>query len=109
MTTTTDTSTDLNAIAFAVLRIAGELPGRVGRTRAARIIGGYPTALRESESEQQFARYTLTSCAPHLRAIVDVIDAMVTGGLVALSDSPRPLLVLTRAGHRALDALEATT
>jgi hypothetical protein len=54
----------------------------------------------------RLARYGVGSALP-LRSVVELVDAMVDGGLVHRTAGPRPVLVLTRAGHHALDALEA--
>jgi len=40
--------------------------------------------------------------------MVDLIDALLNGGLLAQTTGQRPTLALTRAGFRALDTLDQT-
>lgn len=93
------------AAAHALLRLVGEHPGQMGRLRAARIIGGYAVAWRDDEDAAELARYAVELEWP-LREITRLVDAMISGRLVAQTPGPRPVLVLTRAGFRALEALE---
>jgi len=44
-----------------------------------------------------------------LADLCDLIDALLSGGLLERTPGMRPTLVLTRAGHRALDALESVS
>lgn len=94
------------AAAHAVLRMVAEHPGQMGRLRAARIVGGYPVPHRDEQEAAELARYALQLDWP-LREITRLVDALITGGLVAQTPGPRPVLVLTRSGHRTLEALEA--
>jgi hypothetical protein len=94
------------AAAHAVLRLVGEHPGTMGRLRAARIIGGYPVPHRDDEEAIELARYAIEIDWP-LREITRLVDALITGNLIAQTPGPRPVLVLTRSGYRTLEALEA--
>lgn len=94
-------------IAHGVLRVAGELPGQMGRLRAARIVGGFPVQAAEEELREQLAPYRVEGAEGRpLRELVAMVDALLDGGLLAQTTGQRPTIVLTRAGHRALDALE---
>lgn len=95
------------AAAHALLRLVGEHPGSMGRLRAARIIGGYAVAWRDDEDATELARFAVQLEWP-LREITRLVDAMISGRLIAQTPGPRPVLVLTRAGFRALEALEGT-
>lgn len=103
-----DDGVTAEAAAHALLRMVGDLPGQMGRLRAARVVGGYslPGADENPELVAQLAPYAVAVQWP-LRETVRLIDALIDGGLVARTAGPRPVLMLTRAGHRALDALEA--
>jgi len=94
------------AAAHALLRLIAEHPGQMGRLRAARLIGGYPVPHRDNEEAQALGRYAVELDWP-LREITRLADALITGRLIAQTAGPRPVLVLTRAGHRTLEALEA--
>lgn len=94
------------AAAHALLRLVGDHPGQMGRLRAARLVGGYPVPHRDDVEAVELGRYAVELDWP-LREITRLVDAMITGRLVAQTPGPRPVLVLTRPGHRALDALEA--
>lgn len=96
------------AAAHALLRLVGEHPGQMGRLRAARIIGGYAVAWRDDEDAAELARYAVDLEWP-LREITRLVDAMISGRLVQQTPGPRPVLVLTRAGFRALEALDGAT
>ena len=103
-----DHTTSAEVVAHALLRLAADKPGHMGRERAARVVGGYAVAHRDAEEER--------SCEPFIVArdwrrkeLVGLVDALIAGGLLAQSVGPRPLLVLTRAGFHALNALEGTT
>jgi hypothetical protein len=41
-----------------------------------------------------------------LKDTVQLVDALIDSGLLVQSIGPRPVVCLTRAGHRALDALD---
>ena len=94
------------AAAHALLRIVGDFPGQMGRVRAARLIGGYRVQHHDSAESEQLGRYAVNLSWP-LREIVRLVDAMLDGGLVTKTAGPRPVLVLTRAGFQALQALES--
>ncbi len=100
-------STTLEALAHAVLRVIGDHPGQLGRLRAARVASSRAVAGMDEVQGARLARYGVSSDLP-LRSVVELVDAMVDGGLLHRTSGPRPVLVLTRAGHHALDALEAT-
>jgi hypothetical protein len=103
---TTTTSTEI--VAHALLRLAAERPGHMGRERAARVVGGYAVAYRDDEERIAYEPYIVARDWKR-RELVELVDALIDGGLMAQSVGPRPLLVLTRAGHHALNALEGTT
>jgi hypothetical protein len=102
---TTDEQTDAEVAAHAILELAATHAGQFGRLRAARIVGGYAVQLDEQVA---------ASIAPNssivfhwsLRDLVSLVDALLVGGLLMQTAGQRPTLVVTRAGHRALDALE---
>lgn len=95
------------AVAHSMLRLVGEHPGQMGRLRAARVVSGYPVRSGEDELPAHLAPYAVDMGWP-LRDTVELLDALLKGGLMAQTIGARPALVLTRSGHRALDALEAT-
>ena len=111
MTTTISTPTPASELpaeraAHAMLKLVGDHPGRMGRLRCARIVGGYPVPHRDDTEGHQLATYAVPLDWP-LREITRLVDALIEGGLLAQTEGPRPTLALTRAGHRALDALDA--
>lgn len=93
------------AAAHAVLRLVAEHPGQMGRLRAARLVGGYPVPHRDEDEALALGRFALELNWP-LREITRLVDALISGGLIAQTPGPRPVLVLTRAGYRTLEALE---
>lgn len=101
-----ETNNSADVIAFNLLRMVAEHPGQMGRLRAARIIGGYPVPWREPEDAAKMVSYAV-STEWRLRELVDFVDVMLDSGLLAATAGPRPSLVLTRAGFRALEAIEA--
>lgn len=96
---------DAEAVAHALLRLVAERPGQMGRMRGARIVGGYAVPCRDDEERDALERYALEADWK-IRELVDLVDALIRGGLMTQTAGPRPVLVLTRAGHHALDALE---
>ena len=95
------------AAAHAALRLIAEHPGQMGRLRAARIIGGYPVPHRDEQDAIELAQYAIELDWP-LREITRLVDALISGRLVVQTSGPRPVLVLTRSGFRALEALEGS-
>jgi hypothetical protein len=93
------------AAAHALLRLVGDHPGHMGRLRASRLIGGYPVPMRDGEEDLHLDRYAVQLDWP-LREITRLVDAMISGGMITQTPGPRPVLVLTRAGFRTLEALE---
>jgi hypothetical protein len=93
------------AAAHALLRLVADHPGQMGRMRAARLIGGYAVPHREEVDARRLAQYSI-ELDWTLRDIVRLVDAVLGGGLMAQTAGPRPVLVLTRPGFRALEALE---
>lgn len=91
--------------AHALLRLVGDAPGQMGRLRAARAVGGFAIPARDGDEVLELRRYAVDLGWP-LREVVALVDALIAGGLVAQTPGPRPVLALTRPGHRALDALE---
>jgi len=94
------------AAAHALLRLVGDHPGQMGRLRAARLVGGYQVPHRDDEEALELGRYAVQLDWP-LREITRLVDALIQGGLVTQTPGQRPVLVLTRAGFRTLEALEA--
>lgn len=92
--------------AHQLLRLVGDRPGDCGRLRAARIIGGYPIPYRDDADRAELSKYAVPLDMP-LREITRLVDAMIAGALIVQTPGPRPTLVLTRAGFRVLEALEA--
>ena len=93
------------AAAHALLRMVGDHPGQMGRLRAARIVGAFAVPFRDEDEADRLAGYAVDLDWP-LRELVRLVDALITGGLVTQTPGPRPVLVLTRPGFRALEALE---
>lgn len=93
------------AVAHAMLRLVADMPGQMGRLRAARIVGGYAVPTLDEQAPSRLAAYAVEVAWP-IRASVALLDALIDGGLLTQTMGQRPTLVLTRAGHRALDALE---
>lgn len=98
-------SAGADEIAHGLLRMVGERPGQMGRLRAARVIGGWSVPTRDDDEAAALATYMMVIDWP-LKEVVALVDALIGGGLIAQTSGPRPVLVLTRAGHRALDALQ---
>jgi hypothetical protein len=94
------------AAAHSILRMVAEYPGHMGRLRASRIVGGYPVPLRDEEDAGELAAYSVDLDWP-LREITRLVDSLIRGGFIRQTPGPRPVLVLTRAGFRTLEALEA--
>jgi len=93
------------AAAHSLLRLVADHPGQMGRLRASRIVGGYSVPQREGEDPAMYAPFAVDLDWP-LREITRLVDAMLNGRLLAQTVGPRPVLVLTRAGYRTLEALE---
>lgn len=92
--------------AHAILGLAGAHPGRFGRLRTARVVAGYAVPLDDTPTAEAIAPYTAAVSGWSLRDAVTLVDALLTGELLAQTVGQRPTLALTRAGHRALDALD---
>ncbi len=101
-------ASQLEALAHSVLRIVGDHPGMLGRLRVARVASGRSLPGIDEVQGARLARYGVAADLP-LREVVDLVDAMLDGGLVHRTSGPRPVLALTRAGHHALDALEGSS
>lgn len=114
-----DDNDHTEAFAHAALRVTGTFPGHFGRLRVARIIGGFAVtntdvdksaldAFNVQPEPQDMDTEQLNAPQPWtLREIVQLVDALLAGGLLTQTTGARPTMVLTRAGHRALDALDA--
>jgi len=91
--------------AHKLLALVAAMPGELGRLRSGRVIGGY--SLRGSDQEQlaKFEPFTGRVDDWTIKDAVAMVDAFLAGGLIAQTPGSRRALVLTRAGHRALDAL----
>jgi hypothetical protein len=94
------------ALAHAVLRLIADHPGQMGRLRTARVVGGFPVPHRDGTDGSALERYAVDA-GWTIRELVQLVDALIGGGLAARTIGPRPVLVLTRAGFVALSALEA--
>lgn len=93
------------AASHAILRLVADRPGQMGRLRTARIIGGFTVRWRSDEEAAELQQYQVP-LDWGLRDYIRLIDVLISGGLVTQSVGARPLLVLTRPGYRALEALE---
>lgn len=96
----------IDEASYRLLLLAAEQPGLFGRLRAARVLCGLPMPARDEESEP-LDRYEVPALDWSLQACVDLVDALRSGGLLAETGGMRPSLVLTLAGHRALQALDS--
>lgn len=99
--------TEAEVAAHAILELVATHPGQFGRLRTARIVAGYAVPINDEDMAQNLAPFTAIVKHWTIRDTVDLVDAMVSGALLAQTSGIRPTLVLTRAGHRALDALQA--
>jgi hypothetical protein len=88
--------------AHAALRLVAEYPGCMGRTRAVRVLRGLEAPVPGDDVDGVWA----VADDWTVRDTSALVDAMTDGGLVTVTPGARPTLVLTRSGHRALDALE---
>lgn len=105
MTTTTDAQAEV--MAYSLLRLAADRPGAFGRIRAARIVTARNAATRAADDHDALvARYGLAGSGWTIREVVQLIDAMIAGGLMAQTEGASPVLVLTRSGFLALEALQ---
>jgi hypothetical protein len=93
-------------VAHIALALVADHPAQVGPMRCARIIGGFTVPYADDEQQEQLSQYAIAGLGWPLRTIIDLVSALEQGGLITRSSGPRPRLVLTRAGHRALDALD---
>jgi hypothetical protein len=93
------------AAAHALLRLVGEHPGQMGRLRAARVVGGFTVPFRDDDEAARLLPYEV-ELDWTLREVTRLVDALIAGHLMVQSPGPRPLLSLTRAGFRALEALD---
>lgn len=93
------------ALAHALLRLVADHPGHMGRMRAGRVVGGFSVPCRDEDERERLERYAVDA-GWTIRELVRLVDATISGGLVAQTVGPRPVLVLTRAGYQALAALE---
>ena len=106
MTIETPEATPAEVVAHHVLKLIGEHPGQVGALRCARIVGGFTVPTVSDDQHALFEQYAIQRRDWTLRTLKDLLEALERGGLLVRSHGPRPVLALTRAGHRALDALE---
>lgn len=98
----------LDIAAHALLKLVAEMPATHGRIRAARIVSGFPVAVSDDLQAQRLTHHAHTF-PWRLSDTIALVDALIDGGLLAQSVGTRPTLVLSRAGHHALDALEMAT
>lgn len=97
----------MEAAAHAIIRLVADMPGEMGRVRAARIVSKRAVSPTNEVFARRCLAYGMDLPWP-LRDTIGLVDALIDGGLMTQTCGARPLLVLTRAGHHALDALEAT-
>lgn len=110
------------AAAHAVLRLVADRPGRVGRIRAARVVGGRPVSTPSSgdgavhETDARAGALDADDLSAYavahpwrLADLCGLVDALIEGGMLDRTVGMRPTLVLTRAGFRALEALERSS
>ena len=91
-----------------MLRLVCDYPGQFGRLRATRVIGGYSFPERDgSPPKSALQSYVFANNEHSLGELVELTDAMLSGGLIDQTPGIRPTLVLRRAGFRALEALES--
>lgn len=98
-----DEDFDAEAFAHGALRLAGDHPGRFGRLRVARILAGY--AVPDCPDRDMVTAQYEVSAGVKLPPVVALIDALLDGGLLTRTLGQKPVLCLTMAGWRALDAL----
>lgn len=94
-------------VARQMLALVADHPGTVGPLRCARIVGGFTIPVVSEQQQELFITYAVPNLGWTLRTLKDLVEALQRGGLITTTAGPRPTLVLTRAGHRALDALDA--
>jgi hypothetical protein len=105
-TVTEPTTETAELAARAILGLVAAHPGTFGRMRTARLVSGHAVPLDDPDIEATTATYTGVARGWALRDAVGLVDALIHGGLIAQTNGPRPTLALTRAGFRALDALD---
>ena len=93
-------------VARIALTLIADHPGQIGPLRCARIVGGFTIPTTCDEQRELFEQYAIPDLGWTLRTVKELVEALQRGGLLASTAGPRPTLVLTRAGHRALEALE---
>jgi hypothetical protein len=103
---TSHATTPAELVAHHILKLVGEQPVQVGPLRCARIVGGYTVPAVRDQHGELFDLYAIPQRDWTLRMLKELVEALERGGLLVRSGGPRPTLALTRAGHRALDALE---
>jgi hypothetical protein len=106
MDTNIEERTSAEVVAHTVLRLIADMPGYMGRMRVARVVGGYAVRSMDDELLERLSHYTV-AIEWTLRDAVDLVDALLCGGLIAQTMGVRSTLVLTRAGFRALEVLDA--
>lgn len=92
-------------VAHAVLRLVADMPGKLGRLRAARVVGKFSVSTRSEEEAENLSLYGLPADW-RLQDLIALVDALIDGGLMVTTAGARPYLALTRAGHHALNTLE---
>lgn len=95
-------SVDVEAAAHRVMLLVGNHPGEFGRIRCARILDR--TVIPIDETIDDYSAYAVND-EWKLVDLCSLIDALIDGGLITRTTGMRPVLCLTRSGHRALDVL----
>ena len=94
-------TTEAEALAQGILTFIADHQGQHGRIRTARICMGLAVGMEGLE------QYVVPAAGQWpIRTSVELVDALLAGGLLEQTAGPRPTLVLTRPGFRALDSLE---
>lgn len=99
--------TAAEAAAHAILELVATHPGHFGRLRSSRIVGGFAVPVDDPDVIASTRPYSSVALQWTLQDLVALVDALLSGGLLSQTTGARPTLVVTRAGHRALDALES--
>jgi hypothetical protein len=90
-------------LAYGILNLVAKHPGRYGRMRVTRIVGGFVVPERADDTHDLLTYAVENDWT--IRDLVCLVDALIHGGLIEQTPGPRPTLVLPIAGFRAYDAL----
>lgn len=93
-------------VAHALLRVVADLPGQLGRIRAARIVRGFSVPVYADQEFTDVSKYRMDGLDWKLSWVIGLVDALIEGELIAQGRGPRPTLSLTRQGFIVLDHLD---